>query len=161
MKTYFDLISTHSYNMSGPSRRRYCFVKGKPALVEDKEEIGKFRMHTDLFFECDQLGNKLIEEKVQNKAKTFVQFRPEIANREEAIKESNEKVEEERKNNLDVNELLEQIAKDVSSEVSGLVVKKTKKEKKVKNVLECDLCGYIAKNQNDLKDHLDKHSEED
>ena len=157
--TYFDLVSTRSYKMSGPSTKRYVFVKGKPVEVTDLSDIAKFRMHTDLFFECDKNGNAVMLSNNNATAKSFVKFRPDIVDRDEIIKEANAKAEAERKT-VDVNSILEEASKDVVNNFARPLMK-TKKEKKVKNVLECDSCGFIAKDQNDLKDHLDKHSEED
>ncbi|MDF2615354.1 MAG: hypothetical protein K0Q47_9 [Sedimentibacter sp.] len=161
--TYFDLKSAHSYKMSGLSGRRYCFYKGKPVEVTDEEDANKFRAHTDLFFECDESGKPIATNAQHNNAKTFVTFRKHIADRDEVIEESNKQAMEQRKAGVDVNAILEEASKDaIKSESSTKnVTKKSKVAKKDKNPLECELCGYVAKDQEDLKAHLDQHSEED
>lgn len=168
MSTFFDLKMAHSYKMSGISGRRYCFYKGKPVEVTDTEDIQKFRAHSDLFFECDEDGNQVSIESQNKGAKTFVTFRPNIANRDEVIKKGNEQAMEQRKAGVDVNKLLEEAGKDAINKGNdtnaGKKVKQpkqVKQEKKEKNPLECELCGYVAKDLDDLREHLDKHSEED
>lgn len=156
---YFDLKETRSYKMSGLSGRRYVFYKGKPVEVIDLEDISKFRMHKDLFIECDKDGNPINNAPQVLNSKSFVKFKAFIANRDEIIEQSNKQAESERQNSVNVNELINQVNKDVESNQKQFAKKKL--EKKVKNALECDLCGYIAKDQLDLKSHLDKHSEED
>jgi len=160
---YFDLISAHSYKMSGFSGTRYCFYKGKPVEI-DASDAEKFRMHKDIFFECDENGQALTAASNPGGAKTFVTFRPNIANRDVKIEEDNKQAMEQRKAGVDVNELLKEVNKDASDKKPDVGDGKAKKEKKVKvakNPLECELCGYIAKDTEDLRLHLDKHSEED
>jgi rubrerythrin len=165
-ETYFNLKTAHSYKMSGLSGRRYCFYKDKPVEVTDTEDADKFRMHSDLFYECASDGSPIISETTHKSAKTFVTFRQSIANRDETIEESNKQAEEQRKSGIDINVLLDEANKDVNentASTSKIVkqAKQTKQAKKEKNPLECELCGYIAKDLDDLREHLDKHGEED
>ena len=163
--TFFDLISTRSYKMSGPSTKRYVFVKGKPVSVEIPSDISKFRCHTDIFFECDIDGAAIAAPENSNKiAKSFIKFNPTVANK---LQDMVEKINEESKANaikereeINVDSILKEAEEDSNKNYSRQL-KIIKKEKKVKNVLECELCGYESKDKTDLKDHLDKHSEED
>jgi len=191
MATYFDLLTAHSYKITGLSSRRYAFYKGKPVYVTDEQDASKFRAYPELFYECDEEGNAVINDSDKKAARTIVTFRPHIANRDEVIEKSAIEAEAKRKAGVNVGALLEEVQKDITDKnpsdedkkdntdgapsvpvtantdadkteiVGGSGVKKQKKAKVEKDPLVCELCGYKAKDLEDLKAHIDQHDEED
>ena len=181
MSKFFDLVSMRSYKQTGISGLRYVFYKGKPVNVIDETDIDKLRMHKDIFFECDEFGAPIIKEVDTEGVKSYTRFRAAIANRDELFAEADKIAKEKRKNGIDVDSLLKEAEVDTIDKHSdadaddkhtdeiiekvlegGAILKTPKKiTKKPKNPLECEQCGYISKDMNDLKDHLEKHDEED
>lgn len=171
MELYFDLKDMRSYKVSGYSGKRYAFYKGKPVLVTDPSDIRKFTDHSDIFLQCTKDGKAVTTTEVPKNSKQFVKFKANL----QAIVDQAEKAAKEKRQDINVNELLKLAEEDSkefkkSEEVKVEInkgetqkkelIKKSKPIKK-KNPLECELCGQVFKSKKELEKHLEDHEDED
>lgn len=184
MSTFFDLVLMRSYRMGGPSGRRYIFYKGQPILVEDAEDIAKFRHHPDIFFECDENGNIVAPELPKEAKRSFRVFREEnIIDSEKILAEAGLAAQEKlQKEGVNVSELLkaaeqdklantpapvtkdeskEEIKQEVSKEEVKQEAAAKKQKKSPKNKLQCGSCGQIFTTEAALAEHAELHEDED
>lgn len=181
MELYFDLKEMRSYKVTGYSGKRYAFYKGKPVLVTDVSDIKKFTDHSDIFLQCTKDGKAVVNNEVPKNSKQFVKFKANL----QAIVDQAEKAAEEKRQDINVNELLklaEEDSKDFKNSEEGTekaeeteevkvetskeethkkeLIKKSKPIKK-KNPLECELCNQVFKSKKELEKHLEDHEDED
>lgn len=161
MKTYFDLLDMRSYKTSGFSGTRYAFYKGKPVLVEKEEDIRKFRGHTDIFFECDENGDKLVVKAPEVTAKKYVKYNANLAKLVEEMENTQKETKEvpvkkSKREKTEIDKLLKEAESDLKASKRPKAASKIKK-----NELECEHCEQVFKTKKELDKHLDDHKDED